>query len=376
MAVALRRLCKRAQVQLKTGLQLLLPASLVNISFSADSSIFSEATSVAWHRTMSALLKKAVINRVGQNDGDLIVPLAERLWGLSVRKSSKEAILLIEFYNAKTAILDPARFCPTSHNDLVNLVSLLKTRSGTSLKDLPSEVLANQHKHAWLAGRSNEAVLAAMKFAASIWLMSSTSGWSEDEILSEFIQRNRPSCTFSTSATNASEIQVTARGLSQIAGIDILWTSDLREHLKYNPRQRILSLFRHGSFLKERSNSGYPQGFLQETASTMALLFPYGDSPHKRWNRRIRRKAEPDVEVGLATNPSRDPQDYQYWGGHLISIQKTFDTSKPGTLRQWIHDTRDGNQFYTFWFAVFAIFLTLLFGLIQSVTGILQVIKD
>jgi hypothetical protein len=325
---------------------------------------------------MSALLEKAVINRVDQKDGDFIVPLAERLWGLTVGRNSKEAILLIEFYNAKTAILDPARFCPTSHNDLVNLVSLLKTKSSTPLKGLPVEVLANQHKHAWLAGRSNEAVQDALKFAASIWLMSSTSGWCENETLPVFIQRTRPSGALSTGATIAPEIQVTARGLSQIAGIDILWTSDLKEHLKYDPSQRILSLFRHACFLKERSNSGYPQGFLRETASTMALLFPYGDSPQKRWNKRIRRRAEPDVEVGLATNPFRDPHDYQYWGGHLIGIQRAFDTSKPGTVRQWIHDTRDGNQFYTFWFAVLAIFLTPLFGLIQSVTGILQVIKD
>jgi hypothetical protein len=272
--------------------------------------------------------------------------------------------------------MDPARFCPTSHNDLVSLASLLKTKSSTPLKGLPVEALSNQHTHAWLAGRSNEAVQDALKFAASIWLMSSTSSWCEDETLSGFIQRTRPPGTFSTGATIAPEIQVTARGLSQIAGIDILWTSDLKEHLKYDPSQRILSLFRHACFLQERSNCGYPQGFLRETASTMALLFPYGDSPHKRWNKRIRRRAEPDVEVGLATNPSRDPHDYQYWGGHLISIQRAFDTSKPGTLRQWIHDTRVGNQFYTFWFAVFAIFLTLLFGLIQSVTAILQVIKD
>jgi len=327
---------------------------------------------------MSTLLEKAVIDRVGQKDSDLIVPLAQSLWNLILRRNSKQANLLIESYNAKTMFLDPARFCPTNRNDVLNLVFLLRTNSSTALKDLPVEVFANQHKHAWLAEKSNEVVQDALKFAASIWLMYSTSGWCEDETLSAFIQRNRPSGKFSTGVTTASEIQVTARGLSQIAGIHIVWTSDLKEHLKYDSSQRILSLFRHACFLTERSNSGYPQGFLRQTASTMALLFPYEGSPHMRcsWYKRIRRGAEPDVEPGLATSPSRDPKDYQYWGERLINIQRAFDTSKPGTFRQWFYDKRDGNQFYTFWFAVLAIILTLVFGLIQSVTGILQVIKD
>jgi Ni/Fe-hydrogenase subunit HybB-like protein len=42
-------------------------------------------------------------------------------------------------------------------------------------------------------------------------------------------------------------------------------------------------------------------------------------------------------------------------------------------MRQWILDKRKPNQRYTFWIAVIALFLALVFGLIQSVTGIIQV---
>jgi hypothetical protein len=43
-------------------------------------------------------------------------------------------------------------------------------------------------------------------------------------------------------------------------------------------------------------------------------------------------------------------------------------------VQPWLHDKRDRDRFYTFWLAVAAIGLTLLFGLVQSVTGVLQVV--
>ena len=103
------------------------------------------------------------------------------------------------------------------------------------------------------------------------------------------------------------------------------------------------------------------------------MLFPFAESPRKNWDRRVRRKADLDIETGISCNTPRNLDHYIYWHERLKIIQEEFDNSKPRHLRQWLYDRRDSNQYFAFWFAVAAIMLTLLFGLIQSVTGILQV---
>ena len=120
----------------------------------------------------------------------------------------------------------------------------------------------------------------------------------------------------------------------------------------------------------------YPKSFQLETARTLAILFPFAETSQHRWNRRIRRKADLDVERGVSCNTPHEMGQYHFWKERLETIQRTFETSKPMTLSQWYYDRRDSEKYYTFWLAVTAISLTLLFGLIQSVTGIVQAIKQ
>lgn len=106
----------------------------------------------------------------------------------------------------------------------------------------------------------------------------------------------------------------------------------------------------------------------------MSILFPYAEISSKTWQRRVKAKADVDIETGIACNTPRELDHYQYWRDRLRIIQSTYDTTTPTRLRQWFYDRRDSNRFYTFWFALVAICLTLLFGLIQSITGILQLV--
>ena len=81
-----------------------------------------------------------------------------------------------------------------------------------------------------------------------------------------------------------------------------------------------------------------------------------------------------DVEKGVAYSVTRDLAYFTTWRNRLLDLQEALNNSKPRKARQWVYDRRDSNQQATFWLAVTAIVLTLLFGLIQSVTGILQVV--
>jgi Ni/Fe-hydrogenase subunit HybB-like protein len=52
-----------------------------------------------------------------------------------------------------------------------------------------------------------------------------------------------------------------------------------------------------------------------------------------------------------------------------MELRDEYERTEPTTVRQWILDKRKPNQRYMFWIAVIALFLALVFGLIQSVTG-------
>lgn len=67
---------------------------------------------------------------------------------------------------------------------------------------------------------------------------------------------------------------------------------------------------------------------------------------------------------------------YAYWLDRLLAVSEAFDKSKPSNPIQWWHDRRDMGQWWGFWLVIAGIFLTVLFGLIQSITGILQVVKS
>jgi len=86
----------------------------------------------------------------------------------------------------------------------------------------------------------------------------------------------------------------------------------------------------------------------------------------------MRNAAEGDVEMGLGEPPTRDIDEYHFWRDRLVTLYEAYRKAKPTSLKQWWHDRRDSSQWTTFWLAVVAILLTLLFGLIQSVSGVIQ----
>lgn len=82
----------------------------------------------------------------------------------------------------------------------------------------------------------------------------------------------------------------------------------------------------------------------------------------------------PDIDIEMARSkpPSLDIKDYPFWGDKLVTLHEAYRKAKPTSLKQWWQDRRDSSQWTTFWLAVVAILLTLMFGLIQSITGVIQ----
>lgn len=122
----------------------------------------------------------------------------------------------------------------------------------------------------------------------------------------------------------------------------------------------------------------YPVDVLKETEETLALLFPITDHGGKgsKRTRRLRDKHEVDIEAQLEVPVYRNLDHYTIWKERLAIVQYTYNRSKPSRPRQWWFDRRNKMEWATFWVALVVFFLTLMFGVISSVTGILQVIAS
>jgi hypothetical protein len=117
----------------------------------------------------------------------------------------------------------------------------------------------------------------------------------------------------------------------------------------------------------------FPDGFLEETERTLSLLFPPANLETSKRIRRISEREGVDIEAAINDHASFDLNNYPFWQERLRHVQCVYDKTKPKRIKQWYFDRRDRVEWSTFWIAVVIFLLTLFFGIISSVTGILQV---
>ncbi|KAK3311832.1 hypothetical protein B0H66DRAFT_603705 [Apodospora peruviana] len=171
-----------------------------------------------------------------------------------------------------------------------------------------------------------------------------------------------------------------AMNLEKIAGVEIVWTDNLVDHLHLLNNDKQVAVFNHASFLlrQQSDESLYPRAFLDETVQTIKLLFPKWDEATKPWYTqkvasRSTRDLDPKlIEVGHLSTDERQIEKFQYWHDRLVMLKQVFDESEPSSLRQWWIDRRKRVQWFTFWVAILVLILTVVFGIIQSVEGGIQ----
>jgi hypothetical protein len=117
----------------------------------------------------------------------------------------------------------------------------------------------------------------------------------------------------------------------------------------------------------------FPKEFLSETRKTMHLLFPPNGLHSSKRIKKLAKARLVDLEAQAVKTAPLDLTNYPVWRHRLAEVQRRYDAAKPSTVMQWWYDNRNKPERVTFWTAILVIFLTLVFGLISSVTGILQV---
>lgn len=166
----------------------------------------------------------------------------------------------------------------------------------------------------------------------------------------------------------------------------MIWTSNLSDHLRlYDPsddnQPYQLLIFHHVRLLEyHRKSEIFPDGLVEETLQTLALLLPKYDPATATWFKAQLQLMDYSVDPQAANcKPlelsQRSTTHFRYWGERLAILKNVYDASEPKTVTQWWSDRRRRVQWATFWIAALVLILTVFFGTIQSVEGALQVYK-
>jgi len=282
-----------------------------------------------------------------------------------------------------------------SHRLLISLVQLLPNYRNKCKAAIQVEVkkLFTTANHASTFEPKAESL--ALALALRIWLMvnirspdedmscfvpgRSIFTWNDDSssTLEEFIKDSIPVPDY-TQYSQSFPASFNGRNLVKIGDLTIHWTNNLADHLAYSAEHKRLDLFHFTSFLEDSDSpfSFFDRDFLVETHQTLKLLFQCWDPPTTEFLRlqQTSQKLDSSLVKSLALQQApSNAADYFYWRNRLLVLKNALDNAQPsGFSSLWI-DRRNQHQWWTFWIAVVVFFLTVIFGLISSVTGVLQV---
>lgn len=170
----------------------------------------------------------------------------------------------------------------------------------------------------------------------------------------------------------------TAAHIETIGGIEIRWTNNLADHLLLRDDDTKLMLFHQVSVLElhaQSSTSPLPKALVDETLRTISLLLPPILGSPNPWFLTEAKKNGLDPHAGTCkrlNSSERQIARFTYWRDRLVLLKRTFDDAEPRNIRQLWNDDRKKTQWFTFWVAVLVFVMTVFFGVVQSVAGIVQ----
>ncbi|KAL6709127.1 hypothetical protein ACN47E_001943 [Coniothyrium glycines] len=270
-----------------------------------------------------------------------------------------------------------------THQDLLDIVCALKSgRSRNEVQIALRTKLTKTHPN------EEELVDRSIDLATSIWLMVAFGNihygfsgrrqlqWSSQPLQTCIAVGFDASSLLGHQGVKLQRI-LTAANMERVGGVEICPTANLLDHLRLTDDDTKLYVFHHASFLKyQMHNTIFPDGLIEETLRTLALLFPQSDPATSIWYRKKIQDMDIDPELifcGHLKTDDRQIENFVYWHDRLVVLKQLFDEATPRTISQWWHDRRNGVQWYTFWVAVLVLTLTVFFGVVQSVEGALQV---
>ncbi|MCJ1456901.1 hypothetical protein MMC28_007267 [Mycoblastus sanguinarius] len=295
----------------------------------------------------------------------------------------------------KLALNKNTQVAHITHAQLLEVVMLLK--DGHRTRDEYVAILCNEDKFRFECDLAE----ALVEVAASVWLMLSIGNLPGDFSYYEPISWEgwqplwkNPNIDgpvgvidrlFSLGYVSTDLVKLpqtfTAAHLEKIGGIEIRWTRNLADHLLLTDDDTKLMLFHQVSFLQLHKLGvirPLPADLVIETMRSISLLLPPSMGKPNSWFEQERQKYPfllLDAQAGICgrlNSSDRQIDTFSYWRDRLVLLKRTFDDAEPRNLSQLWWDDRKKTQWFTFWVAVLVFIMTVFFGVIQSVTGIVQ----
>ncbi|KAK0707007.1 hypothetical protein B0T26DRAFT_806648 [Lasiosphaeria miniovina] len=220
------------------------------------------------------------------------------------------------------------------------------------------------------------------------YLLEVSLPWPDNLSLADVLQRHLsqppPPAASQVSTAERFSDYLNVVDMRKITGVRVLWTANLGEHLV--SQDSCACLFHHVAALKRirdsvPCNAFLPPAFVDETLATINLLVPLEDGRCNAWlGGEIARLGGEIARLGLDDQliyrkaANRSKRGFVFWQDRLLAFSDAFDRARPSGLAQCWHDRRDMGRWWNYWLVVAGLGLAVLFGLVQSVTGILQVI--
>ncbi|KAG8531353.1 uncharacterized protein KY384_002982 [Bacidia gigantensis] len=215
----------------------------------------------------------------------------------------------------------------TTHSDILSLAFFVSANS-----NLPKGALKRKAKQTLFPNAHEEAIEESMELVLRLWLMI-------------HIRTNR---------------KVVTPGMPAISWIDNI------------PKLIIRGTSRHAAIspiLTDIRRSLIPASVLQEILLSLDLLFP----PNQQSVLSFLADEQKDIILDGSYGRNRPLHlgHFNHLKDRILEIDDLFHTPAPG-WSQLLADKRNLQQYYTFWIALVVFVLTVVFGFISSVTGIIQ----
>ncbi|KAL2356585.1 hypothetical protein BJ546DRAFT_838594 [Cryomyces antarcticus] len=292
------------------------------------------------------------------------------------------------YYQVQCHASHEAKHAAATHRDILDIVDHISRHSDQSKEMLQASLQIAHPRLGTLPDKLGNSIELAVRLWLMIEIRTSAPGpeeylslqpaipWPERYSVAELVRHHFTTSppAYVTGKMRFSKL-LNARNLTKIGGFQLLWTDNLLDHLAIKEEKGICVYFHAAVMQQIRASESdiLPKDFLDETMQTIALLLPSADLGCASWLRQVLKGGDLDPQIRGLKTASRDISSYKYWRDRLLILEESFDQSEPGNISQWWHDRRKKVQWYTFWVAILVLVLTIVFGLIQSVTGILQV---
>jgi hypothetical protein len=326
--------------------------------------------------------------------------LVDRVWPPSAAQSVQDIVefeTYFIYFQQETQSIWAQYHSIHTFEDFILILDTIRGNPTSSLADLRTTIASVKPS----LGSDQTKLSASIELVIRLWLLTNVTirstpsrnpqegslPWLDTQSLTEVLERHMTVPAASSVSTNETFSEyLNVVEMKRIANFQVVWTSDLSGHLTVRDNTvhlfyQVVALRRLSTSLLRSSGtvmstaSFLPSEFVNETLSTLSLLVPQTKQECNAWLRAQVDVYRLDPFIILDRQVvERGKRKYPYWQMRLVALSETFDRKMPTGPVQWWYDRRDMGRWWSYWLVMLGIFLTVLFGLIQSVTGILQVI--